>query len=64
MWILFVGKTLLGFSEKEVKHWTLKKWTKLYEFFKRFYNFKTKQMLFELEPTKEELSNSLEWFDD
>lgn len=64
MWILFVGTTILGFRESEVKHWTFNKWTKLYEYYKRFHNFKTKQMLFDIEPTEEEQMESLEWFKD
>ena len=64
MWVLFVGTTILGFSEKEVGHWTYKKWGKLSDYYKRFYNFKTKKMLYELEPTEEVQMESLEWFND
>lgn len=55
---------MLGFREKEVKHWTFHKWAKMYEYYKRFHNFKTKQMLFDVEPTEEEQMESLEWFKD
>ena len=64
MWVLFVGKTLLGFTEKEVGHMTFYKWNKLYEYYKRFYNFKINKGLFEVEPTEEEKLESLEWFKD
>jgi len=64
VWVLFVGTTILGFSEKEVGHWTYKKWDKLYEYYKRFHNFKVKKMLYELEPTEQEKLESLEWFTD
>lgn len=51
---------MLGYTEKEVGHFTLKKWSKLYEYFKIFHDFETKKCLFE--PDTEE--NSDEWFKD
>lgn len=55
---------MLGFSEREVKHWTFKKWSGLYNYYKKFHNFKVQQMLFDVEPTEEEQMESLEWFKD
>lgn len=51
---------MLGYTEKEVGHFTLKKWSKLYEYFKIFHDFETKKCLFK--PDTEE--NSDEWFKD
>lgn len=55
---------MLGFSEKEVGHWTFKKWVTLFDYYKRFHNFKMNKNLFKLEPTEEEKLKSYEWFDD
>lgn len=64
MWITFVGVTLLGFTEKEVGHFTFFKWNQLYEYYKRFYNFKTNKNLFKIDLNSEELEESYEWFKD
>lgn len=64
MWITFVGVTLLGFTEKEVGHFTFLKWNQLYEYYKRFYNFKTNKYLFKIDLNSEELEESYEWFKD
>ena len=59
--MLFVGKVLLGFSEKEVGHMTFRKWQKLFEHYKEFYNFKMENKLFKLESEEDD---SFEWFKD
>ena len=40
---------MLGFAEKEVGHFTLRKWSLLYNHFKTYHNFCTKQGLFKEE---------------
>ena len=37
---------MLGFTEKEVGHMTLKKWSLLYKHFRAYHNFCTQQQLF------------------
>ena len=68
MWLSFVGVTMLGYNEKEVGHWTFNKWKKLYEYFKKFHNFKVQEKLFEIENDSteevEENYESYEWFTD
>ena len=68
MWLSFVGVTMLGYNEKEVGHWTFNKWKKLYDYFKKFHNFKVQEKLFEIEndSTEEVEANneSYEWFTD
>ena len=59
-WILFVGTKMLGFTEKEIGHFTFKKWSLLYEHFKIYHNFKTSKQLFkEKENTTHQISD--EW---
>ena len=61
-WILFVGAKMLGFTEKEVGRFTFKKWSLLYEHFKIYHNFCTKQCLFkELKPESVYHQSSDEW---
>ena len=58
--MLFVGTKMLGFTEKEVGHFTFKKWSLLYEHFKIYHNFKTSKQLFkEKENTTHQISD--EW---
>ncbi len=68
MWLSFVGVTMLGYNEKEVGHWTFNKWKKLYDYFKKFHNFKVQEKLFEIENDSteevEENYESYEWFTD
>ncbi|MGN1044166.1 MAG: hypothetical protein ACI4PR_05220 [Acutalibacteraceae bacterium] len=45
-WILFVGTKILGFTEKEVGHFTFKKWDLLYTHFKTYHNFCISKQLF------------------
>ena len=63
VWICFVGVTLLGYTEREVGHFTFKKWNKLYEYYKKFHDFETKKYLFYENPSSEEESSD-EWFTD
>ena len=58
-WLLFVGTKMLGFSEREVGHITLKKWNLLFNHFKKYHNFKTKGGLFKEE---KETNQNDEWF--
>ena len=46
-------------TEKEVRHFTFKKWTLLYEHFKCYHNFFMKQALFKEEKTTHQSSD--EW---
>lgn len=62
--MLFVGTTLLGFSEREVGHWTYKKWNGMFGWFQRWHNFKANNNTFKLEPSEEEIMESNEWFKD
>ena len=59
---------MLGYNEKEVGHWTFNKWKKLYDYFKKFHNFKVQEKLFEIENDSteevEENYESYEWFTD
>lgn len=67
MWLSFVGVTMLGYNEKEVGHWTFNKWNKLYEYFKKFHNFKVQEKLFDVQSdstNEEEIYESYEWFTD
>ena len=68
MWLSFVGVTMLGYNEKEVGHWTFNKWKKLYDYFKKFHNFKVQEKLFDIENDSseevEENYESYEWFTD
>ncbi len=50
---------MLGFTEKEVGHMTIRKWSLLYNHFKIYHNFCTKQGLFKEE--KETSQNTDEW---
>lgn len=58
-WLLFVGTKMLGFTEREVGHFTLKKWSLLYKHFRVYHNFCIGQQLFKEEKTSE--STSDEW---
>jgi len=58
-WILFVGTKMLGFTEKEVGHMTLKKWSLLYKHFREYHNFCVQQQLFKDE--KINASSTDEW---
>lgn len=62
-WILFVGTKMLGFTEREVGHMTLKKWNLLYEHFRTYHNFCTSQQIFKEEPVATTSSND-EWLPD
>ena len=68
MWLSFVGVTMLGYTEKEVGHWTFNKCNKLYDYFKKFHNFKVQEKLFDIENDSseevEENYESYEWFTD
>ena len=58
-WVLFVGKTLLGFTEKEVGRMTLTKWNALFTHYKRFYNFRINKCVFGFQE-----ENPEEWIKD
>ena len=60
-WLLFVGTKMLGFTEREVGHFTLKKWSLLYKHFRMYHNFCIRQGLFKEE---KEVSSSDEWLKD
>ncbi len=62
-WVLFVGTKMLGFTEREVGHMTLKKWSLLYKHFRAYHNFCTRQQLFKEEPAAG-TSSSDEWLPD
>lgn len=50
---------MLGFTEREVGHFTLKKWSLLYKHFRTYHNFCTANQLFKEE--KNTSSTSDEW---
>lgn len=50
---------MLGFTEKEVGHMTLRKWSRLYKHFRAYHNFCIQQQLFKDEEVTE-LDNE-EW---
>ncbi len=54
---------MLGFTEREVGHMTLKKWSLLYKHFRAYHNFRIKQQLFREEPAADN-SISDEWLPD
>lgn len=58
-WLLFVGTKMLGFSEREVGRFTLKKWSLLYKHFRMYHNFCAANQLFKEE--KAAASTSDEW---
>ena len=43
---------------------TYKKWKRLFDYFKKFHNFKVKKELFDIDIENEVLEQSYEWFDD
>lgn len=45
-WIVFVGHCLLGFTVKEVGRMTLRRFTKLYEYYKNRYDFTLSKMTY------------------
>ena len=53
---------MLGFTEKEVGHMTLKKWSLLYKHFRAYHNFCTQQQLFNNE--NGHLKDNDEWLPD
>ncbi len=53
---------MLGFTEREVGHFTLKKWLLLYKHFKMYHNFCTANQLFKEEQATQ--STSDEWLPD
>jgi len=56
---------MLGYTEREVGHFTIGKWSKLYELFKRYHNMKVTNSTFETEAlTEDEVYESYEWFKD
>ena len=58
---------MLGFTEKEIGHMTMKKFLTLYDFYKDYHDFKTKQGLFKGDKGNKNNtspSSSLEWFED
>ena len=57
-----VGTKMLGFTEKEVGHMTLKKWSLLYKHFRAYHNFCTQQQLFKDENSN--LKDNDEWLPD
>jgi hypothetical protein len=50
---------MLGFTEREVGHMTLKKWSLLYKHFRAYHNFCVQQQLFKDE--KINASSTDEW---
>lgn len=60
-WLLFVGTKMLGFTEREVGHFTLRKWSFLYTHFRIYHNFCVSQQLFKEEKTTIAHSNNDEW---
>ena len=59
-WILFVGTKMLGFSEREVGHMTIRKWSQLFYHFKTYHNFCMQKSLFKEEKFIRR-NNSDEW---
>jgi len=53
---------MLGFSEREVRHFTIKKWFALFDEYKKYHNFKVSGGLFKIEKTETEKAASL-WLD-
>ena len=53
---------MLGFTEKEVGHMTLRKWSLLYKHFRAYHNFCTQQQLFKDE--NRHLKDNDEWLPD
>ena len=45
---------MLGFTEREVGHFTLRKWFALFEQYKKYHNFRVNGGTFEIEKTEEE----------
>lgn len=44
----------MGFSEREVGHFTLRKWLALFEHYKKYHNFKVNCGTFKIEETEDE----------
>lgn len=59
-WLLFVGTKMLGFSEKDVGHMTIKKWSQLFYHFKTYHNFCMQKSLFKEEKFVRQKSSD-EW---
>lgn len=60
-WLLFVETKMLGFTEREVGHFTLKKLSLLYRHFRGYHDFCIKQGLFKEEKG---VNSSDEWLKD
>ncbi len=43
-WLLYIGHSILGFTEKEVGHFTFSKLMKLYGHYKNHYDFMLKKV--------------------
>lgn len=56
---MFVGVKMLGFTEKEVGHFTFKKWFMLFEEYKKYHNFKIRGYIFKDEKTSAQKTESL-----
>lgn len=52
---------MLGFTEREVGHFTFKKWNVLYKHFRAYHNFCTNKQLFKEENSQQ---TSDEWLPD
>lgn len=52
---------MLGFAEREVGHFTLRKWSFLYKHFRAYHNFCISRQMFREE---KEINSSDEWIKD
>lgn len=55
-----MGVKAFGFREKEVGHFTIKKWLLLYEEYRKYHNFKAKGYIFKEEESSQTQSSD-EW---
>nr|DAK01711.1 MAG TPA: hypothetical protein [Caudoviricetes sp.] len=60
--MVYVGVSLLGFSEKEVGRMTLRKWRNLYQHYKDHYDFTLKKVSYA--QADEIIARGDEWFDE
>lgn len=61
-WLMFIGHTLLGFSQKEVIHMTLGRLMNMYYHYQNYYDFTLKKVSYQ--ELEEKINASEEWIPD
>lgn len=61
-WLFFIGTYILGYSSKEVGHFTYGKIMKLYQFYQDYYDFTLSRMSYK--ELNDKYNESEEWIPD